>query len=119
MQKSKNERHRKPRTLHKQIAERTFRISVSLNREEHERINAAAAQGGIGVAAYVRAMVFRGRLIARLTEEEKALFREMIGVSRDLNRLIRIAQEQGMTDAVSALARYRESVDKLLNKIKL
>jgi hypothetical protein len=119
MQQPKDERHQKPRTLHKQIAERTFRISVSLNREEHERINAAAALGGIGIAAYVRAMIFRGRLIARLTEEEKTLFREMIGVSRDLNRLIRIAQEQGMSDVLPALAFYRDSVDKLLNKIKL
>ena len=71
------------------------------------------------MAAYMRAMTFHGRLIARLTEEEKALFREMIGVSRDLTHLIKIAQEQGMTDVLPALASYRESVDKLLNKIKL
>lgn len=119
MQQATNPRHRKPRTLHKRIDERTFRISVSLNGEEYERIIAAAAQGGVGIAAYVRAMVFQGRLIARLTKEEKALFREMINVSQDLSQLIKIAQEQGMSGVLPALAIYRASVDKLLNKIKL
>jgi hypothetical protein len=119
MQQPKDARQQKLRDLHKQTGERTCRISVYLNREEFERINVEAAQGGIRKAAYLRAMIFQGRLIARLTEEEKALFREMIGVSRDLTHLINIAREQGMTDVLPALTAYRESVDKLLNKIKL
>ena len=119
MEQSMNARRRKPRNSPKQIAKETFRLCVSMNREEYERITAAAAQGGIGMAAYVRAMVFKGRLIARLTEEEKALFREMIGISRDLSRLTKMAEEQGLSATQFFLARYCESVDKLLNKIKL
>ena len=119
MQQPNNVRQRKLRDHHKQIGERTYRISVYLNREEFERIKLEAAQGGIGKAAYLRAMIFEGQLVARLTEEEKALFREMIGVSRNLTNLIKTAQEQGMSDVLPALGFYRESVDKLLNKIKL
>ena len=119
MQKLKNTRQRERGTLQKHIAQETFRLCVSLNRDEYERITAAAAQGGIGMAAYVRAMVFKGRLIARLTEEEKALFRDMICISRDLSRLTKMAEEQGMSETQPILARYCESVDKLLNKIKL
>jgi Mobilization protein NikA len=119
MQQAENTKHRGRGAPQKQIAKETFRLCVSLNREEHERITAAAAQGGIGMAAYVRSMVFQGRLIARLTEEEKVLFREMIGVSRDLSRLIKMAEEQGLSGMQILLEPYFESVDKLLNKIKL
>jgi len=119
MQQVRNTRERKRGTLQKHTAKETFRLCVSLNREEYERITAAAAQGGIGRAAYVRAMVFQGRLIARLTDEEKALFREMIAVSRDLSRLTKMAEEQGMSGMQPLLTSYCESVDKLLNKIKL
>ena len=119
MQQPKDTGHRKPRNVPEQLTKRTFRLCVSLSEEDYERITAAAAQGGIGIAAYVRAMIFQGRLIARLTEEEKALFREMIDVSRNLSGLIKIAKEHGVTDVLPALASYRESVDKLLNKIKL
>ena len=119
MQQAKNTKQRRREALQKHIAKETFRLCVSLNREEYERITTAAAQGGIGMAAYVRAMVFQGRLIARLTDEEKALFREMIAVSRDLSRLTKMAEEQGMSGAQPLIASYCEAVDKLLNKVKL
>ena len=119
MQQPKDARHRKPRDLPGRITKRTFQISVSVKKEEYERITAAAAQGGIGKAAYIRAMTFQGKLIARLTEEEKALFRGMIGVSQGLSQWITVAREQGMTEVLPALESYRASVDKLLNKIRL
>jgi hypothetical protein len=119
MQEVKNTRQRKPRDLLKRVTKRTYRIDIPVNKEEYEQIAKASAQGGIGMAAYVRAMTFQGKLIARLTEEEKALFRGMIGVSRGLSQWIRLAREQGMTEVLPALESYRTSVDKLINKLKL
>src|SRR5712664_4114699 len=93
-----NTRHRKRRQPLNEITGRAVRMSIQVNKEEYDLIAAASAQAGIGMASYIRAMTFQGQLIARLTEEEKFLFRNMINVAQGLNQMILIAREKGMEE---------------------
>jgi hypothetical protein len=99
--------------------ERPVRFTVCLSRLEYEQVVAASGKAGVGLAAYVRAMIFQGQLITRLTEEDKALFREMVSISKELNQLVKLARQQGMAEVLALFERYRDAVDPLLNRIKI
>jgi hypothetical protein len=103
----------------KKIRERPIRLHISLNQAEYDFIVSESCKAGVFRAAYVREMAFRGQLISRLTDEERALFREMLDVSRNLNELIKIAREQGLSRMLPMFEQYRNAVDTLLEKIKL
>ena len=103
----------------KKVRDRPLRFYISLNQAEYDLIASEARKAGVFRAAYVRAMTFEGRLISRLTEEERALFREMVDISRDLSELIKIARDQGLPQILPMFEQYRNAVDSLLEKIKL
>jgi hypothetical protein len=64
-------------------------------------------------------MSSKGKPIARFTEEEKVLFKEMVSVCNQLSQLITMAREQGLEEAFLFFQPFRSKVDQLLNRIKL
>lgn len=103
----------------KKMRKRPIRFAMTLNQEEYDLIVRESRKAGVCYGAYVRAMTFQGRLIARLTDEERGLFREMVTISNGLNELIKIAREKEMSDLLPFFERYRQAADALLKKIRL
>jgi mobilization protein NikA len=110
---------RKTKAQIKKMRERPIRFAMTLNQEEYDLIVRESRKAGVCYGAYVRAMTFEGKLIARLTDEERSLFREMVAISVGLSQIIAIAREKEMTDLLPFFERYRQTVDVLLNKIRL
>ena len=64
-------------------------------------------------------MVMRGQVVARLSDEEKCLFKEMVHLSNMLSQVIAMARERGLEEGMLYFETFRERVDILLNRIKL
>ncbi|MDP4150514.1 MAG: hypothetical protein Q8943_13975 [Bacteroidota bacterium] len=61
-------------------------------------------------------MAIHGKIVSRLTEEERQLFKELVGLSNDLRRLVRMAEEQGARTTMLYFTRYGDKIDVLINR---
>lgn len=86
---------------------------------EHDLLKTNALDAGIRFSTYLREMALKGTVTARMTEEEKELFRAAVAMSNDLHQLLKLAREQGMDHALNSFEASRNAIDNLLNKIKL
>ena len=100
----------------KEPGNRLLRIAVKITPEEHQTLQERSARAGLYMAAYLRKMVFKGKLIARLTDEEKELFRGMVNLANSLNNVLVLARQQGVTDLLPSLEKQCAQIDELLEK---
>jgi hypothetical protein len=97
---------------------RSRRLTMNLTAAEFERLELKAKQAGVAMAVYVRRVSLDGEVIARLGQEDRELFRDVVGVSNLLDGLYKLAQKEGIAGAKAAFEAARNSVDEILNKIK-
>jgi hypothetical protein len=93
------------------------RIAVDLTEEQYGLFRKNAAAAGMTFAAYVRQLAVGGTVNARLSEEEKELFRKMVMMSNDLHQLWGMARDQGVEQAMAHFEAGRDAVDKVLNTL--
>ena len=91
------------------------RVAISMQESEFLRVHAKAKEAKMPFSAYVRYMIFEGKVNACLNEEEKQLFREMVTMSNDLHQLWKMAHDQGVEQAMVDFEAARDMVDKILN----
>jgi hypothetical protein len=114
MNKIRNKRPRTPAGL-----ERKKRVTLNLTEPEYRLIQKNAREAGMTFGAYARRVSLVGKVNARLSEEDKELFREAVAMSNDLHQLWKQARDEGLEDALSSFEAGRNVVDALLNKLKL
>lgn len=106
---------------------RDRRLTINLTVMEFQHLEQKAREAGMTMAVYVRLMAMEGKVIARLGEEDRRLYREVVGVSNMLSAFMREGRETGTGEAAagasgekaSSFEAARELVDRLLNTIKL
>jgi hypothetical protein len=98
---------------------------MNLTAAEFERLEEKAKEAGLTMAVYVRRVSLDGKVIARLGQEDRELFRAVVGVSNVLDGLYKLAQKEGVEGAAEGVERAkaifeaaRDSVDGILNKLK-
>lgn len=101
----------------KKAVKRERCFNVYLTEQECVLMKERAGKAGFDLSTYGRNMILRGRVLSRLTEEDKALFRDLVGISNDLHRSVKLAREGG--ELASLLEACRDRIDTLLQKIKL
>jgi len=102
----------------KEEGKRTRKVAIKLSVEEHQLLDNRSQAAGLYMAAYVRKMIFKGKVIPRFTEEEKGLFRGLIDLSNTLHQLQTIAQNQGCSAVTPTLEIQCALIDQLLKKFK-
>ncbi len=93
------------------------RTTIDLTEEQYGLFRKNAAAAGVTFAAYIRQAAVGGIVKARLSEEEKELFRKMVMMSNDLHQLWKMARDQGMEQAMALFEAGRDAVDKVLNTL--
>lgn len=105
---------------------------MNLTAAEYERLELKAKEAGLTMAVFVRRVSLEGKVIARLGEEDRELFREVVRVSNVLDGLYNLARAEGvgrvtegLEGAMEGVGRAmamseaaRNSVDGILNKLK-
>jgi hypothetical protein len=111
---------------------RNRRLTMNLTAAEYERLELKAKEAGLTMAVFVRRVSLEGKVIARLGEEDRELFREVVRVSNVLDGLYNLARAEGvgrvtegLEGAMEGVGRAmamseaaRNSVDGILNKLK-
>ncbi|HUB60139.1 MAG TPA: hypothetical protein VL978_05530, partial [Puia sp.] len=98
---------------------RNRRLTMNLTAQEYERLEGKAKEAGMSMAVYVRRVSLDGKVIARLGQEDRELFREVVRVSNVLDGLYKLAQAEGVAGVMASVAGARDAVDGLINKLKL
>ena len=98
---------------------RNRRLTINLTGTEFLALQQKATEAGMTMAVYVRLEALDGKVIARLEDEDRRLFRQVVGVSNVVSALLREAREAGSGDAADAFEAGRAVIEGLLNTIKL
>jgi len=91
---------------------------VRFTKVEYFIVKQKAKKAGYRPTQYIRMMAINGKVIARLSEEEKAFIRQLIGMANNLNQLTKMAHQQKMLTAILHFEKYRTELDRLLNRLK-
>jgi hypothetical protein len=94
-------------------------VAIRLPQSEYLLLRKNAAKAGMSYSAFIQRLNQGDKVVARLNEEDKALFRELVTMSNDLHQLWKLASEEGIGHALSSFEAGRNVVDALLNKLKL
>lgn len=96
---------------------RSQRLTLNLTAAEYERLEGKANEAGVAMAVFVRRVSLDGKVIARMGQEDRELFRGVVGVSNTLDGLYKLARAEGAGEAMGAFAGARDAVDGLIKKL--
>lgn len=80
-------------------------------------IQQKAENAGVNISDYMRQVAINGQVKAKWTEEERAMVRQLLGISTDINRLAKEAETEGALQSVLIFTRYRDMIDTIFNKL--
>jgi hypothetical protein len=90
---------------------------VRFTKAEYFIVRQKANKAGLKLTEYIRAMAVEGKVTAKLNEEEKNFFRQLIGMANNLNQLTKKAHQEGMLTAILHFEKHRKQMDQLLNQL--
>jgi hypothetical protein len=93
-------------------------ITIRLEKIEHFIVTQKAKKAGLTWSRYVREMAVKGEVKARLTEEERSLARQLVGMSTNLNQLAKGFHEAGHVKTVLHFEHYRNKIDGILKMLR-
>jgi hypothetical protein len=90
-------------------------IGFFVTEREYFIIQQKVKEANVTVSDYMRQAAIRGEVRPRWTAEERDLFRRLIGMSNDLNELVRQARKEGAASAMLYFTGYRDRLDAIIN----
>ena len=97
---------------------RELRITARFSKLEHYILQQKAGKAGINVSEFLRQAAITAKVIARLTEEERNIIRQLIGMANNLNQMAKVANREGMGSIRLLLESCLQQVHGLLNKLQ-
>jgi hypothetical protein len=79
-------------------------------------IQQKAIEGRVNISDYMRQMAIHGQVRPRWSAEERELFKRLVGMSNDMNQLVRIAQKEGVQHAILYFSQFRDRLDEALKQ---
>jgi len=102
----------------KQVIKRESATGIRFTKAEYFVIKQKASKAGICITTYIRQTALNGKVIARMSEEERHFVRQLIGISNNLNQLTKKAHQEGLLTAVLLFEKYRNIIDELLVQLR-
>jgi len=91
-------------------------MGVRLTASERFIITQKAVRAGMTLTAYLRHMAIHGKVIARLSEEDRQIFRQLIQLAGEIHQLVVIAEKEGMLKATLQYEGLRTRIDNLIDQ---
>ena len=102
----------------RQNVKRESATGVRFTKDEYSMIREEAAKAGMSLTPYIRQMALEGKVIARMDEEERHFYRQLTGMSENLNQLTKKAHQEGILTAIFLFEKYRDRLDEVLEKLR-
>ena len=97
---------------------RELRITARFSKLEHYILQQKAGKAGINVSEFLRQAAITAKVTARLTEEERHIMRQLIGMANNLNQMAKVANREGMGSIHLLLQSCLQLIHDLLNKLQ-
>lgn len=97
---------------------REIRTAIRFTHAEYFIVKEKAANAGLKPSAYIRWTSIHTMVKTRLSDEERQLVRQLIGMANNLNQIAKTAHREGMFKAMLYFEEYRNVFDDLLNKLR-
>ena len=102
----------------KQPVKRETVTGVRFSKVEYFLVKRKAEKAGLGITVYIREMALNGQAIERMSEEDRQIVRQFVGISNNLNQLTKKAHQEGLLTAVMLFEKYRNKFDEFLEKMQ-
>jgi hypothetical protein len=89
---------------------------IRLTKSERFIIQQRARRTGMNLTTYIREMAVNGKVVSRLSEEDRQIVRQLIQMSGDIHQLVKAAKEAGLPKATLHYEALRNRIDNLLNQ---
>jgi hypothetical protein len=97
---------------------RELRITARFSKLEHHILQQKAGKAGINVSEFLRQAAITVKVTARLTEEERNIIRQLIGMANNLNQMAKVANREGLGSIRFLLEGCLLQVNSILNKLQ-
>jgi hypothetical protein len=91
-------------------------IGIRLTGAERFIIVEKARRTGMNFTTYIRQMAITGKIIDRLTEEDRQILRQLIQMSGSISELAKMASDEGMPKAMFHYEGLRNRIDNLIDQ---
>lgn len=117
MERAEKKQKRTGRPL--QAVRKEVRACVRYSRAEYFVVRQKAGKAGLKTSEYIRQLTLNGQVKTRLSEEERGMVRQLVGMANNLNQLAKACHQQGLLSALIYFESYRDQLDDLFGKLKL
>lgn len=93
-------------------------IGVRLTPAERFIILQKAERAGMTLTAYIRQMAIQGKVIARLSDEDRQTLRKLIEMNNEIYKLVELADKEGMLKAIFQFEGLRKRIDDIIDQFK-
>jgi hypothetical protein len=116
--KSEGEQNKHAGGRPKKPVKRETVTGVRLSKVEYFLVKRKAEKAGLGITVYIRQMALTGQVIGRMSEEDRKIIRQFVGISNNLNQLTKKAHEGGLLTAIMLFEKYRNTFDEFFEKMR-
>ena len=102
----------------KKVVKKEIIRSIRFSKTEYFIVKQHASRSGLKITVYIRQMALQGKIISRLSEEERQFVRQLIGIANNLNQLTKMGHQEGFTTAALMFEKYKNLISELLEKLK-
>ena len=92
-------------------------VGFFVTRIQYFVIQDKVAQSGLNLSDYMRKMAVSGQVVARWQPEDRELFKKLVGIANDIQRLVKTAQEQNVLKAMLYFEEYGRVMDEVIKKL--
>lgn len=79
-------------------------------------IQQKVTEARVNMSDYMRQVAIYGYVKPRWTQEERDMFKKLIGMSNDINQLVVLAKGEGMLSTMLYFTKYRDLIDEIINQ---
>jgi hypothetical protein len=94
-------------------------VGMNLTEPEYALMCKNALEAGMSFSTFIRRASLEGSVVARLSEADRDLYLGLVQLSNDVHRLVVLAREQGVEQALATLEAGRNALDQLLNRLQV
>ena len=91
-------------------------IGFFVTKQQYFIIREKAARAGVNLSDYLRQTAVFGQVKTRWTEEERELFKKLVGICNDMSLVVRLCQQEGAVSATHYFEQYRDLMDLVIKR---
>ncbi|WP_126244392.1 plasmid mobilization protein [Chitinophaga rhizosphaerae] len=96
---------------------RQHQVGIRLNTEELAQLKEQAAKAGIKLMPFMRGIILRGKVIARLDEDGRQYRQALIGMANNINQMAKVCNATGYIDVCRGFYHTYQELASILKKL--